>query len=90
MEDGRIVGFTCVTPDNMIQGIYVDTDYQGKGFGGEIMNFLKREYSILHIKVYAKNRKAFEFAEKAGFIIDGALRREDNNEIMYTMLWSQQ
>lgn len=88
MENGKIIAFTCVSDDNKIGGLFVDPDCQNRGIGTEIINFLKSEYSILHIEVYARNRKALAFATRMGFIIDGAIRHEYNNEVMYTMLWN--
>lgn len=88
IEDDKIVGFTGVTDDNMVTGLFVDPAYQNRGIGKALIKFLQTEYSILHVKTYAKNRKALAFATKLGFIIDGAIRHEYNNEVMYTMLWN--
>lgn len=89
MDGDKIIGFTCVSTDNKIEGLFVDPDYQNRGIGTEIIDFLKSEYSILHIEVYARNRKALAFSTRLGFIIDGAIRHEHNNEVMYTMLWNE-
>ena len=86
--DGKIVAFTGVTEDNRITGLFVDPEYQNKGIGTALINFLKSEYNMLHIPIYARNRKALAFATRTGFIIDGALRQEHNGEVMYTMLWN--
>ena len=88
-EGDKVIAFTCVNDANMIAGLFVDPEYQNKGIGTEMIEFLKLKYPILHIKTYALNRKALAFASKAGFIIDGAERHEHNNEVMYTMLWSR-
>ena len=74
--DGKIVAFTGVTEDNRITGLFVDPEYQNKGIGTALINFLKSEYNMLHIPIYARNRKALAFATRTGFIIDGALRHE--------------
>lgn len=89
MDCDTIMGFVCITDDNMIGGLFVDPEYQNKGIGTELLNYLKEEYALLQIKIYANNRKAFKFATNSGFIIDGAIRHEHNNEIMYTMLWNE-
>lgn len=89
IEDNKIVGFTGVTNDNQITGLFVDPDYQNRGIGTELINFLKSEYSLLHITIYAQNRKTYSFSTRMGFMIDGAIRHPHNNEIMYTMLWSK-
>lgn len=89
VQDGKITGFACVSTDNMISGLFVAPECQNKGIGTKLISFLQSEYSILHIEVYAQNRKALAFSERLGFLIDGAKRHEFNNEVMYTMMWSE-
>lgn len=88
VSDGKVIGFACVGADNMIEGLFVDPDYQNKGIGGELINFLKTEYPILQAEIYAKNRKSLEFVSRLGFVIDGAVRNEYNNEVMYSVFWN--
>ncbi len=84
--NGKIVGYICVTGENYIAGLFVDPDFQRRGIGTRLIEFVKTEYSLLHINVYAKNRGMLEFCTRRGFLIDGALRRPDNGEIQYTMI----
>ena len=88
-DEGKTLGFACVASDNMIMGLFVDPACQNRGIGTELVDYLKEEYSLLHISVYAKNRRAIEFAERGGFLIDGAVLHPYNDEIMYTMLWEK-
>ncbi len=88
-DNDKVIAVACVSSDNMITGLFVDPDYQNAGLGTEMINFLKSEYPLLHVEIYARNRKALAFAGKTGFIIDGAIRHEYNNEVMYTMLWNE-
>ena len=87
--DNKIVGFICVTEDNSIAGLFVDPDYQKKGIGTEMIEFAKTEYSLLHLMVYAKNRSMLNFSTHRGFVIDGAIRNPYNEQIQYTMIWSE-
>ncbi|MGN0148914.1 MAG: GNAT family N-acetyltransferase [Clostridia bacterium] len=87
--DNKIVGFICVTDDNSIQGLFVDPDYQKQGIGTEMIEFAKTEYSLLHLTVYAKNRSMLNFSTHRGFVIDGAIRNPYNEQIQYTMIWSE-
>lgn len=89
MEDDKILAFVCVSDDNRIAGLFVDPAYQNIGIGKKLIDFLKSEYSLLHIEIYAKNRKALSFSAKSGFLIDGAKRHPYNNEVMYTMIWRE-
>lgn len=86
-EGDKIVGFTAVGADNEISGLFVDPDFQNKCIGRMLIKFLKSQYPVLHTKIYAKNRKALAFSIKLGFVIDGAVRHEHNEEVMYTMIW---
>lgn len=87
--DDKIVGFICITDENNIAGLFVDPDYQNQGIGTELIEFAKTEYSLLHLNVYAKNRSVLEFSTRRGFLIDGAIRNPDNEEIQYTMIWNE-
>lgn len=87
-KNGKIAGYICVTDENYIAGLFVDPDCQNKGIGTELIEFVKTEYSLLHINVYAKNRSMLKFCSHRGFLIDGAVRHPDNEQIQYTMIWS--
>lgn len=87
--DGKIVGYICVTDENYIAGLFVDPQFQNRGIGTRLIEFVKTEYSLLHINVYAKNRGMLEFCTHRGFLIDGAVRHPDNEQIQYTMIWNQ-
>lgn len=84
----KIAGYICVTDENYISGLFVDPDFQHRGIGTEIIEFIKTEYSLLHINVYAKNRDMLKFCTHRGFLIDGAALNPDNEEIEYTMIWN--
>ena len=87
IKDDRIVGFAVVDCGSEICGLFVDPAYQNRGIGRELIAFLKSEYTRLRIDIYAKNRKAFAFSVQMGFVVDGASRQANNNELMYAMAW---
>lgn len=86
--NGKIVGYICVTDENYIAGLFVDPDFQNRGIGTRLIEFVKTEYSLLHINVYAKNRSMLNFCTRRGFLIDGAVLHPDNEQIQYTMIWN--
>lgn len=88
--DGKIVGFTVVGADNEIGGLFVDPEFQNRGIGRELIDFLKSAYPMLRADVYARNRKAFHFSVSLGFVVYGAMRHGANNEVMYNMIWKEQ
>lgn len=87
--DDKIVGFICINNENYIEGLFVDPICQKRGIGTKLIEFAKTEYSMLHLNVYAKNRSMLEFSTHRGFLIDGAIRNLDNEEIQYTMIWNE-
>ena len=89
VQYGKIVGFICVDSENQINGIFVDPKYQNQGIGTMLLQHIQTLYSILHINVYMKNRNTLEFATYCGFLIDGAIRNPINNEVQYTMIWTE-
>lgn len=86
--NGKIVGYISVTDENYIAGLFVDPDFQNRGIGTRLIEFVKTEYSLLHINVYAKNRSMLNFCTHRGFLIDGAVLHPDNEQIQYTMIWN--
>jgi putative acetyltransferase len=89
MSDGQIAGFICITGENFIKGLFVDPQYRRKGIGAKLLQFAKETYSILHVKVYAKNRSMLAFATHTGFVIDGAVMHRETGEIRYSMIWNE-
>ena len=88
-EEGKIVGFICVTNDNFIKGLFVDPEYRGQRIGTELVEYVKGSFSILHVNVYAKNRAMLDFSTHAGFIIDGARLHPKTEEVQYRMIWDE-
>ncbi|OFI45758.1 GNAT family N-acetyltransferase [Floricoccus penangensis] len=84
--DGVIVGFVGLT-DNYIAGIFVRNDYQAKGIGSQLLDYIKEIKPSLKLSVYEKNTSAIDFYKKAGFVIESENIDEDNNEKEFTMSW---
>ncbi|MDD6484320.1 MAG: GNAT family N-acetyltransferase [Clostridiales bacterium] len=89
IEDGKIVGFICVDNENCVAGIFVDPAYQNRGIGTALLQYVQTLYSLLHMNVYMKNKNSLDFATYCGFVIDGAIRNPINNEVQYTMIWTE-
>lgn len=88
-EDDRIVGFICVDSANSINGVFVDPEYENRGIGTALIEFVKERCPLLHMDVYMKNRRTLAFANYHKFLIDGAIRDPINGEIQYTMIWTE-
>jgi len=67
--DGVIVGFISVySQDNFIHNLFVDQQYQGKGFGSQLLLFAEGNLSYpITLKVAMDNLKACPFYEKYGY-----------------------
>ena len=65
-EDGEIAGFVGMQGD-YIAGIFVKSDYRGRGIGGKMIDFLKQKHDRLQLSVYEKNEAVFNFYQKHGF-----------------------
>lgn len=86
--DGKIVGFVGLT-DNYIAGIFVRNDYQAKGIGSQLLDYIKEIKPSLKLSVYEKNISAIEFYKKADFVIESENIDEDNNEKEFVMSWDR-
>ncbi|VEU80082.1 GNAT family N-acetyltransferase [Haploplasma axanthum] len=86
-ENEEIIGFIGLE-DNYIAGIFIDSKYQGKGIGNELLSKVKEIDENLTLKVYAKNEKALNFYKKQGFIIVHEVLDEVNNEKELVMVYT--
>lgn len=67
-ENGRISGFIGLD-GSYIEGIFVDSEYHGKGIGTALLNKAKEIKGALILSVYRKNANAVRFYENRGFVI---------------------
>ena len=86
--DGRIVGFIGLN-NNYIEGIFIDSNSQGKGIGTDLLNKVKEQKESLVLSVYKKNTNAINFYKKNNFSIKSENIDKNTNEIEYTMVWSK-
>ena len=86
LEDNFILGFIGLN-DNHIEGIFVNSNYQGKGIGTDLLNKAKEIKQQLTLNVYKKNSKAIKFYQKNAFKITEENIDEENDEVEYIMSW---
>lgn len=86
LEDNFILGFIGLN-DNHIEGIFVNSNYQGKGIGTDLLNKAKEIKQQLTLNVYKKNLKAIKFYQKNAFEITEENIDEENDEVEYIMSW---
>ena len=68
-ENEDIKGFISLY-ETTITAIFVSSDCQGMGIGGQLMAKAKESREVLNLTVYAENPKSIEFYKKCGFKIE--------------------
>lgn len=81
--DTQIAGFVSIVNRNYIGALYISKDFQGQGYGKQLLEFCVKKYRHLTLNVYVKNKRAVEFYKRNGFTI---LREmSSNGENAYIM-----
>lgn len=87
-DDNKIVGMFSFAEEpahNVLQGVYILPDYQGKGifrkFWDEAQKFMDHSKdTILHVVSY--NKKTIDVYKKLGFIESGKITTGENSPVM--------
>ncbi|MCC8016448.1 MAG: GNAT family N-acetyltransferase, partial [Clostridiales bacterium] len=66
--DEVVRGFIGINGD-FIQGIFVDEAFRSRGIGKKLLNCAQNMHAQLLLKVYEKNKKAYDFYVKNGFSV---------------------
>lgn len=87
-DDGAIVGFVSMV-DEYLAALFVEGAQQNKGYGKQLVNYIKELYASIHLRVYQNNVNATRFYQKNGFFIveEGVDGRTSQKE--YVMSWSK-
>lgn len=70
MSNDKIIGCYLVTKkdnDILIDEIFIEESYRGKGIGTNIINAILKEHNIVYLWVYKENVKAISLYKKLGF-----------------------
>ena len=88
-EDKRqIKGFISIIDDKYIGALFVMPKYQRMKIGSKLLNFAKKLYPELSLKVFLKNENAVRFYKNNDFKIIGEQVDESTNEKELLMSWS--
>ncbi len=85
-DENDIVGFVSMI-DNYLAALFIDFKHHGRGYGKELLHFIKRQKESIHVKVYKKNNKAIDFYLKNGFVIKEESLDEHTSEEEFLMEW---
>lgn len=87
--NGQIQGFLGLNGD-YIEGIFVDAEYQSKGIGSQLLNYVKDRNNKLLLNVYKRNKRAVSFYLREGFATLTEQIDEETKESDITMVWNSQ
>lgn len=76
-DDGLIKGFVQLK-EREICKIYVDTFFQSKGIGKELIEYAMNEYDANNLWALEKNERAISFYIKHGFNLTGEKKFEED------------
>ncbi|MCD7872609.1 MAG: GNAT family N-acetyltransferase [Clostridiales bacterium] len=83
--DGVVRGFIGINGD-FIQGIFVDEAFRNRGIGKKLLNCAENMHAQLFLKVYEKNKKAYDFYVKNGFSVLSAQIDKETGFSEFVML----
>ena len=84
-ENGDILGFISIINKEFIGALFIKREYQRKGIGKELIEFVKSHYDVLSLAVYKENKDAVNFYINRGFKSISEQLNEDTNEPEYIM-----
>jgi len=87
-NEKEVVGFISMV-DNYLAALFIDIKYQGKGYGKELLNFIKEQRKHIQLKVYKKNDEAVNFYLRNGFVKKEELLDEQTSEYEFLMEWKK-
>ncbi len=76
-DNGLIRGFIQVNGTEICK-LYVDTFFQSKGIGNELIEFAIKELRANHLWALEKNVRAISFYQRHGFHLTGQKKFEEN------------
>lgn len=87
-KENEIQGFIGLY-ENYIAGIFVQSQFQTKGIGKRLIDFVKDRKEELTLSVYQKNTRAVKFYQRENFEIRCENTDENIREKEYLMVWSR-
>ena len=84
----QLKGFLSIIDDKYIGALFIDPRFQNKKIGTKLVDYAKRIYPELSLKVFTKNEKALRFYQKHGFKIISEQKDESTKENELLMSWA--
>ena len=77
--DTVILGFISMV-DNYIAAIFVNPESQGQGIGKQLIEYIKKQHTLITLGVYSKNIRSIDFYKRQGFVIINEKIEENTGE----------
>lgn len=78
-NDTVILGFISMV-DNYIAAIFVNPESQGQGIGKQLIEYIKKQHTLITLGVYSKNIRSIDFYKRQGFVITNEKIEENTGE----------
>ena len=65
-DDGFVKGLIHIDGDEIVE-LYVDSFFEGRGIGAELIEYAKENFGVSFLWVLEKNKRAIRFYENHGF-----------------------
>ena len=90
-EDKRqLKGFLSIIDDKYIGALFIAPQYQNKKIGTKLVDYAKRLYPELSLKVFTQNDKARKFYQKHGFKIVSEQIDDSTKQNELLMSWAME
>lgn len=83
-KSGQVIGFIGLSGD-YIAGLFVTSDFQSRGIGKKLLDYVKTFKPKLYLSVYQKNCNAVRFYQREGFVKESESVDENTEEQEYVM-----
>jgi len=83
-EEG-IKGFVSIINNEFVGALFVDIEFQSRGIGKKLIDYVKARYKNLNLAVYKENKVAVDFYINRGFKIIKEQINEDSGHSEYIM-----
>lgn len=87
-DNHKILAFIGVV-EGYIAGLFVTHVCRGQGIGSQLLERVKKEYSVLKLSVFSKNERAIVFYQSHGFVLQQEQVDSETNENEWTMIWQK-
>lgn len=87
-EEGVIRAYVRLIEDTVIEGLFVQDEYQKRGIGTLLLAYCQSIRPNLSVSIYAQNQSAFDFFTRRGFYVTTETNGDESKDDRYALEWS--